>query len=171
MSMDVIGQNPTSETGECFRNNIWWWMPLADYAVQVGGEIAAQCKGWRFNDGDGLNDAGAKELARLLQVEPDSGRTAEYAMEYLAAREALPLETCRLCSGSGVCSDVIAVEYEQTTKLIIGEGHPRKGQIGWCNGCNGVGKTPNFATMYAFSIENVQEFVAFLRDSGGFEIC
>jgi hypothetical protein len=50
------------------------------------------------------------------------------------------------------------------------EGNPRLGQKGWCNGCEGWGSREPWAAKYAFSVENVQEFVTFLRASGGFEI-
>ena len=35
MGMDVIGLKPTSKEGEYFRNNVWWWGPLADYCMEV----------------------------------------------------------------------------------------------------------------------------------------
>jgi hypothetical protein len=61
MGMDVYGRNPTSKEGEYFRNNVWWWRPLAEYCMEVAPEIAARCEGWHYNDGDGLNglDSGA----------------------------------------------------------------------------------------------------------------
>ena len=33
MGMDVYGRRPKSERGEYFRNNIWWWHPLADFIL------------------------------------------------------------------------------------------------------------------------------------------
>ena len=35
MGMDVSGMNPSSETGEYFRNNVWWWRHLWNYSVLV----------------------------------------------------------------------------------------------------------------------------------------
>jgi hypothetical protein len=29
MGMDVYGKEPKSDKGEYFRNNVWWWRPLA----------------------------------------------------------------------------------------------------------------------------------------------
>ena len=38
MGMDVYGIAPTSERGEYFRNNVWWWRPLWDYCCEVDSE-------------------------------------------------------------------------------------------------------------------------------------
>ena len=53
--MDAFGKNPTSETGEYFRANIWWWGNLASYCCTATPEITKHCTHWGSNDGDGLN--------------------------------------------------------------------------------------------------------------------
>ena len=40
-----------------------------------------------------------------------------------------------------------------------------------CNGCNGTGKTDDWAKSYPFSEDNVREFANFCANSGGFRIC
>ena len=50
-------------------------------------------------------------------------------------------------------------------------GNPRVGLKGWCNACDGWGTRKNDATMYWVTVEDVTEFAAFLKDSGGFQIC
>ena len=79
MGMDVIGLKPTTKEGEYFCNTVWWWRPLADYCIRVAPDIAAQCKHWHSNDGDGLDERNAIALADLLQAEIDSGRCGSYA--------------------------------------------------------------------------------------------
>ena len=54
MGMDVYGKNPTSENGKYFRNNVWWWRPLAEYCKQIAPEITSKIKYLQSNDGDGL---------------------------------------------------------------------------------------------------------------------
>jgi hypothetical protein len=56
MGMDVIGRKPRTQEGEWFRINAWWWHPLADYCQQVATDVAAGCKYWHSNDGDGLDE-------------------------------------------------------------------------------------------------------------------
>jgi hypothetical protein len=89
MSMAVYGLKPRNEQGKVFKNNIWWWGPLADYCIQIGGSLARKCRYWHYNQGDGLEDADSRTLAALLRAELESGRTAEYAMRYRAEQEAL----------------------------------------------------------------------------------
>ena len=55
MGMDLSGRKPTTEQGEYFCNNVWWWHPLAIYICEVAPEIADHCEYWQTNDGDGLN--------------------------------------------------------------------------------------------------------------------
>lgn len=160
MGMDVIGRAARSKTGEYFRNNAWWWRPLANYCVEIAPQITAARKYWQSNDGDGLDDAGALKLADALQVELDAGRTLLFEKRYMGALEMTPNEPCRLCGGTGVRLPVPQV----------GAGDLAKGGL-ICNACHGEGHVRPVATAYPFSVENVREFVAFLRDCGGFEIC
>ncbi len=111
MGMDVCGRKPRSDTGKYFRNNIWWWHPLASFCEYVAPDITAGCKYWHSNDGDGLKAAASVALANKLQeaIDGPCGKRMERAVE------------------------------------------------------RGIERGP-------FSCENVQEFINFLRDSGGFEI-
>src|SRR4051812_41756869 len=84
MGMDVIGKNATTERGEYFRNNVWWWHPLARYVCEVAPEITGHCSNWHSNNGDGLSGSQARELAKKLQQKIDSGQTAAYAAIYEA---------------------------------------------------------------------------------------
>jgi hypothetical protein len=160
MGMDVFGKNPAGEQGKYFRNNVWWWRPLAEYCVEVAPDICAPCKYWQSNDGDGLDADGAAALATALQHEVDENRTLAYALRRASAQEQMPNEPCSICAGSG-------------TRLPIpqgGAGDLKTGGIK-CNGCDGSGYVRPSATHYWFSVENVVRFIAFLRESGGFEIC
>lgn len=170
MGMDVYGKN-----GAYFRNNVWWWRPLANYACIVAPEITSKCKYWQSNDGDGLNAKDSIELANALDVELMTGRTMEYAAEYAIRMASIPDEICNLCEGTGVRTDSIGVEHGYVSKVVPevdnhGRPNPRAGEVGWCNGCGGAGLQRSWETSYPFSEENVKEFVTFLRECGGFEI-
>jgi hypothetical protein len=155
MGMDVFGKEPRTEKGAYFRNNVWAWHPLWSYCEEIAPDIAGRVECGHSNDGDGLDAADAEELAQRLQAEVDSGATARYATERQAALEALPDEECSICSGTG----------KRRKPPQTGPGRTP------CNGCDGTGKVRPFATHYPFDVENVQEFVEFLRDCGGFAIC
>lgn len=155
MGMDVYGKAHTAPDGEYFRNNIWWWRPLADYCMDVAPNITNGCKYWHSNDGDGLDADAAIALADALDAEIDSGRTLAFASKRLAENKALPDESCTICDGTGM-------------RL-----HPPNAGAGDqpCNGCKATGRVRPSETMYSFSVKNVAEFSAFLRSCGGFRIC
>jgi hypothetical protein len=171
MGMDVYGKNPTAETGEYFRNNVWWWRPLWDYCLTVHGDLCEKVENGHSNDGDGLDAFDASLLSDRLLNDLATGVTAEYERkrnEYLAT---LPRHDCKWCGATGIRDDKVGVENGMPTReletemaIVLGRTH------GWCNACNGEGKTDDFETNYGFSEENVREFALFLADSGGFQI-
>lgn len=169
MGMDVYGKNPSSDAGEYFRASIWGWRPLATMICDLWPNIAARCKYWQSNDGDGLGARDAKRLANAMRDDRDL--IAQYISERNAAIAKLPPRTCELCNGSGVRADEIGRDAKQPEKIITGPpGHPRLGQKGWCNGCDGRGDNPAWETMYPLDLETADEFRDFAADSGGFEI-
>ena len=147
MGMDVYGQNPANKTGEYFRRNIWGWRPLADYTTKAAPDITAGCRYWHTNDSDGLDATQSVKLADALQTEVDSGRTADYVEERDAALAALPRVECWLCHGAGISVGLKS-----------------------CNGCEGLGDTEHSDTHYPLYVEDVQQWITFLRSCGGFKI-
>jgi len=120
MGMDVIGRNPRDGVGNYFRNNVWRWHPLAEYGCEVAPEIAAKCRHWHSNDGDGLDAEDSIRLADLLQKETDAGRT----LDPYGIRGELP-EECRQvgreyfarAAGSDIWVDFIDLP-EETAKAL-----------------------------------------------------
>jgi hypothetical protein len=159
MGMDICGRNPTGERGQYFRNNVWWWHPLADYCIKVAPNICASCRHWHTNDGDGLDAAGAVTLADALRTEIDAGRTEAYARRYASDQELMPDQPCNICAGTGM----------RTLGPYRGADDLNEGGIK-CNKCQGAGYVRPWASHYPFSTENVAAFVTFLRESGGFSI-
>jgi hypothetical protein len=171
MGMDVFGKNPVNETGEYFRNNVWWWRPLWNYCYDVAPHLLIGVSG-STNDGDGLEADDTQELVNILKVELEAGRTLEYQTEYNAELANLPRQDCELCETTGIRSDEVGFnagmdkrELSPEVQILTGRTH------GWCNACDGIGTKENWSAGYPFSVENVQEFVDFLASSGGFEIC
>lgn len=155
MGMDVYGVKPTAKEGEYFRNPAWFWRPLWNYCCIIGKDIIANPQiGW-FNDGEGLTAGDALLLAKKLQESIDNGDCDQYAKDYTEALEALPLEECKICDGTG----------KRKPPPNVGAGDTP------CNACKGTGKRKNVMTMYPFDTENVKNFVLFLENCGGFRIC
>lgn len=165
MGMDVFGRAPSAPVGEYFRNNVWWWRPLADFVCERYPELAAGCEYWQSNDGDGLDEQTSIELAGQLRADLASGVVAEYEQAHTARLAALPDETCWLCAGAGVRTDEVGVQMGLDCPR-----DPETGQ-GGCNGCAGTGTRRPSEASYPFSAENVAEFAEFLAACGGFRIC
>lgn len=170
MGMDVFGKSPTTETGEYFRNNVWWWRPLWNYCCEIAPDLCEGVNG-HYNDGEGLDADGARDLAARLQAEINSGRTAACEAAYNAYRASLPRRNCEFCGGTGIRDDKVGVNLGMPTQAltpdvaaIVGRTH------GYCNGCGGEGKRDDDMMSYPFDTDNVAEFAEFLADSGGFEI-
>jgi len=154
MGMDVYGKRPRSEAGKYFRANVWGWCPLWDYCCLVAPELTDKVKYGHSNDGDGLRAVDSRKLAKILQDELASGRTALAEMSYKESLDALPDEECDVCGGTG----------KRAEPPNVGPGKIK------CNGCNGCGKRRPFAVHYDFETNFVKEFAEFLQDCGGFEI-
>lgn len=170
MGMDVYGNAPTTESGEHFRNNVWWWRPLWVYCGIVADDLLTGVNG-QTNDGDGLDADQAAELASRLHDEINSGATAEYAAAYQLDLSVLPRESCKYCDATGIRTDTIGEDagmplraLDSTVAAVVGRTH------GWCNACNGEGQIDNWALSYRFSVDNVQKFAHFLSSCGGFKI-
>jgi hypothetical protein len=162
--MDVVGENARSEVGKYFGNNGRYWHALADYVYSLAPEVAAHCRHWHTNDGDGLNDADSIALADVIDRELRNGRCERYAKRYASKLEMMPDEPCFICYGTGTRKPV-----QLGTRGEPGPGDPQNGGIK-CNGCDGSGYRRPWETMHEFAVENVRKFAAFLRECGGFRI-
>jgi hypothetical protein len=154
MGMDVFGKAPDDPKGAYFRNNIWWWHPLAAYCVETAPDLTASCQSWHSNEGDGLDADTSRQLAAALRQRIADGQTAAYAAIREAEHHALPDEPCDICGGTG-------------SRLAPPE--VRRGNYP-CLGCNGKGRIRPRKTQYPFSVENVEEFATFLEHCNGFAI-
>jgi len=176
MGMDVYGRAPTSEAGAYFRRNVWGWHPLAELVCALAPRITAGCTNWHSNDADGLNGEASRKLAMALRRAIRSGRAAKLVALRDIEIAALPDQTCTLCNGTGIRDDDLGRRGGQPQQVIgadtcAGPDHPRLGQRGWCNGCDGRGARPAFAKHYTCTVDDIAQFASFLETCGGFEIC
>lgn len=172
MGMDIYGNN----TGTYFRRNVWGWRPLAELVCKLEPELTSACAHWYDNNGDGLKARASRQLAKSLQAQIASGRVGRLIAARNKALASLPNERCSWCAGTGVRTDNAGIAGGQPTRVIgpateAQPDHPRLGQTGWCNGCDGHGSKRPSATNYPLTVNDVREFADFLADCGGFAIC
>ena len=147
--------------GHYFRNNVWWWRPLA-YLIEDKCKdflTEAQRKSLHYNDGKKYPDKIALKIADRLQEVLDSGELLklkeEHDQEMQKAKEH---------------NDIL----ESKMKAIV-DAHngvapkdlPKEDFTNWRE----LQKQKNWADSYPFDIDNVKEFILFARCSGGFSIC
>ena len=140
--------------------------------IEVAPRICSRCKLWMSNDGDGLNALAARALAEILQRGIHSGRCAATARIRKARLDALqtqidamPNVPCPACNGAGVRT-VLTADAECPFPI-----EAPVGSIISCGCCGGVGSIrPSKPFDSPFSVEDVKDFVDFLRDCGGFSI-
>ena len=143
MGMDVHGNRPKNEKGEYFRNNVWWWRPLWNYCLEVAPAVAGKVEHGHTNDGDGLGERDSLKLAAILREKIENGECKKYADDYAAQLNAIPMENCDCCNGTGV---------RPGGKEQFGEAWFKN--MNGCNGCKGKGKVKPWASNYPFSEEN-----------------
>jgi hypothetical protein len=146
MGFDVYGRAPRSKKGEYFRNNVWWWRPLADYVLYRVDIPESDSVEWHSNGGYEVSAESAAKIAERLTGLLKEGEVAAFARERKDHLRNLPVEQCAVCKGKR-----------------------RHGAID-CVHCGGKGRVRPWATNYPFTAKNVADFAAFCRESGGFTI-
>lgn len=178
MGMDVYGREPANETGKYFRRSVWGWRGIACYCEDMAPEVAMYCAFWHSNDGGGLDARLSIELADVLDAHIENGTAAAYVKVRDERLAGIPDEDCQICQGSGVRTDPRGVKAGHPEKPIPAEAkdqdgtgpHPRAGMVGWCNGCDGRGHRHSWERAYRLTVDDLREWSAFVRASGGFNI-
>lgn len=192
MGMDIYGRTPVDETGEYFRRTIWGWLLIPAYLKDQHPDFIALIAApidpdtgllyesnpdidvavfWSSNDGHGLLADEAAALADALDTDVASGAAEAWIHDFHIALLKLPRTTCDICNGTGIRTDRIGVNDGMTTQVVDGpDGNPRMGQTGSCNGCDGWGAKMSFLANYDLEPDDLTEFAAVMRTSGGLEI-
>ena len=91
MGYDVYGVKSKSETGNYFRNNVWWWRPLWRYVCEQFPDILNERdeEGGCYNDGHAISERKAMRIGIGLTAKLESGEVEEYAKRFAQERESL----------------------------------------------------------------------------------
>jgi hypothetical protein len=171
MGMDVYGRNATEPTGEYFRRSVWGWRPLWDYCLNTF-PIAEMVENGHDNSGDGLNAKDSKILAEQMKLAIADGSAQEYIEKRNTELAQLERPMCNWCDGTGVRTDEVGMFQDMPNRELSSEMASLTGRTkGWCNSCDGEGKTDNWETNYSLDLEDIKEFAEFLENCGGFRIC
>jgi hypothetical protein len=172
-SCDVIDKYFKEETefedknpGVYFRNNCWWWRPLANFMREHCDWFTKKQQA-RLHDNSGFefSEHEALRIADTLQKKVDDG-TAE-------KDEAKNKEDRKLAEewnqGLKKQSNELEKEAKKETgdASIVPRDYPKHIYKKW----DDLQKLRDWRDSYPFEERNVKRFIAFLRECGGFSVC
>ena len=152
--------------GVYFRNNCWWWRPLANFIIEKCDWLTTEQKE-RLHDNSGFefsqHEAGT--IADTLQKMVDDGTAAE--REEVNRREMKVAEEWN--KGLGQQQDVLEKEAIKETgnAKIVPRDYPKHIYKKW----DDLQGQTDYKAHYPFKEANVKEFICFLRECGGFMVC
>ena len=154
----------TSQSGTYFRNNVWWWRPLAHYVLEETKVIPEDRKeSWGYNDCSEVSQKEAEMIARQLRYLIKSGHTKRYEANWEARRKTLEVHNDKVEKElEEHCQEV----YKKLGKTVAPKDFPKKDHDKW----EKIYRKRNSDASYPFSIENVEEFAEFCENCGGFTI-
>ena len=161
-SQEFEDKNP----GVYFRNNCWWWRPLANFIIEKCDWLTQEQQA-RLHDNSGFefsqHEAGT--IADTLQKMVDAG-TAK-AREELNRREMAVAEEWN----KGIHAQQEELEKEVIKETgdakIVPYDYPEPFKKKW----DDLQKEMDNRASYPFKEANVKEFICFLRECGGFQVC
>ena len=153
--------------GHYFRNNVWWWRPLANYVLQLmGNEFTEDEKAsWHHNDGFEVSEEQARKIADRLEQELKTKRV-KTVEEFYKARMKKAQEENKIVEQKH--QELKKIVAEKTGKdNLVPRDYPEPFHTQW----EDIQKQFNYESSYPFSEDNVIDFMRFCRESGGFQIC
>ena len=152
--------------GVYFRNNVWWWRPLANLIIEKNDWLTEEQQ-QRLHDNSGFefSEYEALEIAKVLRSTLRSGeakevqkknkqerRTASEWNKGLEKQEATLRKKAEKISGN---KNIAPCDYPADLKKKWDELTAQR----------------DCKESYPFEIENVKRFIRFLRECGGFKVC
>jgi hypothetical protein len=152
--------------GVYFRNNVWWWRPLAQYVIEQTKVITGKKKiqGFSYNDGVLISEQEAVQIAKQLKHLIQTGHTKKYEEEYMAVYKKAELNNIK------VQEELDEFQKAMDKKLgkdVAPANYPKEDYEKW----NAIYAKMDNNGSYPFSESNVKEFAEFAEQSGGFTIC
>ena len=155
----------TSQSGTYFRNNVWWWRPLADYVLRFTKVIPEdQWEVWGYNDCTEISQQDAEMISQQLDHLIKSGHCKAYADKF--EKQRLKIEKQNDKIEKQLDKFCKSVEKKLGKTNLAPNDFPEEDKKKW----DSIYDKKNFNGNYPFSVDNVKEFSEFCKNSGGFTI-
>ena len=152
--------------GIYFRNNCWWWRPLANFIIDNCDWLTQEQQA-RLHDNSGFefSQHEATTIADTLQKKVDDG-TAK-AREERSKKEMAVAEEWN--KGIHAQQEELEKEAKKETgnPKIVPRDYPKHIYKKW----DDLQKATDHKAHYPFVEANVKRFICFLRECGGFQVC
>jgi hypothetical protein len=152
--------------GVYFRNNCWGWRPLGYFIIEKCGWLTTEQKeSLQNNSGFEFSHHEAGTIADTLQKKVDDGTAAE--REEVNKREMAVAEEWN--KGINAQQGELEKEVKKETgdAKLVPYDYPEHFKKKW----DDLQKQTDHKAHYPFRESNVKEFIQFLRECGGFQIC
>ena len=152
--------------GVYFRNNCWWWRPLADFMIAHCDWLTQeQQKHLHDNSGFEFSEHEAVTIADTLQKMVDAG-TAKAREEENKKEMAVAEEWNK---GINAQQGELEKEVKKETgdDKLVPYDYPEPFKKKW----DDLQKQTDRKAHYPFAEANIKEFICFLRECGGFKVC
>ena len=152
--------------GHYFRNNVWWWRPLANYVLQLMGNefTEEEQKSWHHNDGFEVSEKQARKIADRLEQELKTNRVKTVEGFY---KEKMKRASAKNKVLEKKRNELEKIVWDKTGQKLAPVKYPEPFKQQW----EDIQNQYDWEASYPFSEENVIEFMRFCRESGGFQIC
>ena len=152
--------------GIYFRNNVWWWRPLADLVIKLCKLLdEKQKEHLHDNGGYKYDEATAHYIADTLEAFVKSPVTKRSEIEHKKAMKKAEAHNKKV----QVKLDALRVKAIARTKNknIVPRDYPKDLNDKW----ESIYRERDHTDSYPFALKNVQAFIKFLRECGGFSVC
>ena len=162
-AMDKFEQD---NKGYYFRNNVWYWRPLAQYVIEHTKVITDEKKiqGFSYNDGVEISAEEAEQIAKQLFHLLKTGHTKKYEDEYMAVYKKAEIHNKKVQKEMDTFQKAMDKKHK---KNIAPKDYPKEDYEKW----SAIYDKMDNNGGYPFSLRNVKEFAEFAEQSGGFQIC
>ena len=153
--------------GYYFRNNVWWWRPLAELIHDKCGDLLTeeQKEGLHNNSGTEFDDDTALAIARRLSNLIKDGYVSELEESIKANAKIASKHNKKI-------EQKLQDLKKEVEKIRPGENLvPRDYPFPYNKHFEEIYAQKSWDDSYPFAKENVEEFINFARHSGGFQIC
>ena len=163
---ELSNQYEADNVGVYFRNNVWWWRPLADLVCKLCDHLTDKQKSFlQSNDGYEYSEATALKIADTLEAFVKSPQAKRTEQEHKKAMKKADAHNKRVNNKlDALRMDAIAIT---NNKDIAPRDYPKDLKDKW----DRIYAEHDHTASYPFALKNVKEFIKFLRECGGFTVC